>query len=104
MMVMRPGSPVTVAQAQDILDRWVRPAARGHGGDVRVVEVSPDGEVLVEFAGACLCCPLQAVTFGTAVQPAFDGAAGVREVRCNSVRVSPHALRRIREMMRQEAR
>ena len=91
---------ISLSEAQAVLDDWVRPAVRGHGGDVRVVDVSAQGDVTVEFSGACQACPLRPVTFGTAIQPAFDSVAGVRSVRCESVRISPHAVRRMAEMMR----
>jgi Fe-S cluster biogenesis protein NfuA len=90
----------TVAQAESILARHVRPAIRGHGGDVHVLSVSEQGEVHVEFSGACSACPLRPVTFGTAVLPAFEGIPGISSVHCDSVRVSPHAMRRIAALMR----
>lgn len=86
-------------RAEAVLERWVRPAIRGHGGDVSVADVTMEGDVIVEFSGACAACPLRAVTFVTAVERAFDGVPGVRSVRCESVRVSRFALRRMRELM-----
>jgi Fe-S cluster biogenesis protein NfuA len=86
-------------EAEAILDRRVRPAIRGHAGDIRLVDISDQGEIAVEFSGACQACPLRPVTFATAVQPAFSGIAGVAGVRCESVRMSPHAMRRMAQMM-----
>lgn len=94
-----PAVTIDRKQAQALLERWVGPAIRGHGGDVAVVDVTADGDVTVEFAGACKACPLRAVTFVTAVERAFDDVQGVRSVRCESVRVSRFALRRMRELM-----
>jgi len=90
---------ITRDEAEAILDRHVRPAIRGHAGDIRLVDIGGQGEITVEFSGACEACPLRPVTFATAVQPAFRGIAGVAGVRCESVRVSPHAMRRMADMM-----
>ena len=90
---------ITRADADTVLAEWVRPVLRGHGGDVRVVDVTPGGSVMIEFLGACRFCPMQPVTLGVAVRPAFDGVAGVTMVECNTVRVSPHAMQRMAELM-----
>ena len=100
MLAQEGAHRLTLAEAQEVLDRWVRPAIHGHAGDVHVVSVSETGDVVVEFEGACRACPLKPVTLGTAVQPAFEGVPGFRSVRCESVNVSSHAMRRMAEMMR----
>jgi Fe-S cluster biogenesis protein NfuA len=64
-----------------------------------VVDVSGEGKVEVAFTGACRCCPLQPVTMGTAVLPAFEGVAGVNGVHCKSVRVSRFAMERMGKLM-----
>lgn len=89
---------ITFERAQAILEQKVRPAIRGHAGDVHVVSVTEQGDVTVEFSGACSACPLRPVTFGTAVLPAFEGVPGVGQVVCESVRMSPHAMRRMASM------
>jgi Fe-S cluster biogenesis protein NfuA len=86
------------ARAEAILEDRVRGAIRGHGGDIHIIDISEQGDITVEFAGACRACPLRPVTFGTAVLPAFDGIAGVRSVRCDSIRVSSHAVRRLAQL------
>jgi Fe-S cluster biogenesis protein NfuA len=90
---------ITWQRAQAALEQQVAPAIRGHGGDVRIVSVSEAGQIVVEFLGACAACPLKPVTFGTAVQIVLERVEGVTSVRCDSVRVSPHAIRRMRDMM-----
>jgi Fe-S cluster biogenesis protein NfuA len=92
--------PITLDEAEAVLGRWVRPTIQGHAGDIHVAEVTDDGEVKVVFSGACRCCPLQPVTLGTSVLPAFSGVEGVSRVTCESVRVSPHAMRRMALLMR----
>lgn len=89
---------VTIEEAEAVLAQHVRPAAQSHAGDIHVVCVSAEGDITVEFSGACRSCPLQPVTFGTSVLPAFEGIPGVRSVRCDSVRVSPHAMKRMAAM------
>ena len=40
----------------------IRPAVQADGGDVRVLDVSPDGVVRLKFSGACVGCPSMPVT------------------------------------------
>jgi Fe-S cluster biogenesis protein NfuA len=89
---------VTFEEVEAALNAWARPATRSHAGDVQIVGITREGEVTVAFEGACRACPLQPVTFATAVLPALEGLAGVKGVRCETVRVSPHAMRRLREL------
>ena len=76
----------------------VRRRVRAHAGDVEVVSVSAEGDVLLAFKGACASCPAQAMTFGAAVMPAVERLPGVREIMANGMNVSPAAMRRIRTM------
>jgi Fe-S cluster biogenesis protein NfuA len=40
----------------------IRPAVREDGGDVEVVEVTPEGQVRLRFKGACTACPSRDIT------------------------------------------
>ena len=40
----------------------IRPILQGDGGDVKLVEVSPDGVVKVKLTGACGGCPFAQMT------------------------------------------
>lgn len=76
----------------------VRRRVRAHAGDVEVVSVSDEGDVLLAFKGACASCPAQAMTLGAAVMPAIERLPGVRTIAANGMNVSPAAMRRIRTM------
>ncbi|HYZ47516.1 MAG TPA: NifU family protein [Sphingomonas sp.] len=76
----------------------VRRRLRAHAGDVELVSVSGEGEVTLAFTGACVACPAQAMTFGTAVLPVLERVPGVSKVSAKGMTVSPAAMRRIRAM------
>jgi Fe-S cluster biogenesis protein NfuA len=40
----------------------VRPHLQADGGDVELVNVTPDGVVTVKLQGACGCCPMATMT------------------------------------------
>jgi len=40
----------------------VRPHLQADGGDVELVEVTPDGTVKLKLKGACGCCPMATMT------------------------------------------
>ncbi len=40
----------------------IRPALQADGGNVELVEVTPDGVVKVKLTGACLGCPMSQMT------------------------------------------
>lgn len=48
--------PPEVQQIEEILDRTVRPALQGDGGDIEVVEVY-ENKVFIKYEGACGTCP-----------------------------------------------
>lgn len=81
----------------DALD-GVRRRVRAHAGDVEVVSVSDEGDVLLAFSGTCTSCPAQAVTLGAAVLPVLERLPGVRTIAAQGMNVSPAAMQRIRAM------
>lgn len=85
------------AGVSDALD-GVRRRLRAHAGDVDVVSVSDGGEVTLAFAGNCIKCPAQAMTFGASILPVVEGLPGVSGVSMQNLSVSDAALRRIRAM------
>jgi Fe-S cluster biogenesis protein NfuA len=59
----------------------VRAYARSHGGDIELVDVSEIGDVTIKFRGACVGCPLSAVTLKHGVEERLRAAVpGVRAV------------------------
>lgn len=92
--------------ADDMIERLrhARAKLRGHGGDVVVRGVSDDGEVALEFVGACRGCPAIGFTYGAVIEPAIVGLAGVTGLKVPQVNLSPFALRRIRRLAQSSAR
>ncbi|WP_003892570.1 NifU family protein [Mycolicibacterium smegmatis] len=66
-----------------------------HGGAVSASSVSPDGDVVLEFQGACRACPAVAATFYSKVAPLIRQVDGVRSVSAPNVHVSEAAVHRI---------
>jgi Fe-S cluster biogenesis protein NfuA len=91
------GSDREVAIAAESSLDHVRARLRGHGGDAHVTDVT-DGQVTVEWYGACQGCPAVGLTFGGVVAPALRQVPGVRAVRSPRVMMSDAALRRIEAM------
>ena len=56
-----PNSADLQAQVEEVIEK-MRPAIQSDGGDVEVVSVSSDGQVLVRFHGACVGCPSSTMT------------------------------------------
>lgn len=78
--------------------KGVRARLRGHGGDLEIVDVNEDGEVTVEFKGACRGCPAVGFTYGAVVETELMAIEGVESVRAEQVRMAPAVRRRIRAM------
>lgn len=53
-----------------VLDQYVRPSLRAHGGDIAIQEVS-GGTVRCALTGRCAHCPAAAMTTETLVQDAL---------------------------------
>ena len=46
----------------------IRPLLQRDGGDIELVDVSPEGEVRVRLQGACVGCPMSQVTMTQGVE------------------------------------
>ena len=68
---------MTNSQNQKILDALdkIRPYLKSDGGDIELVNVTPDGIVEVRLTGACSSCPMSQMTLRAGVERAI-----VREV------------------------
>lgn len=54
-------------KVENVLDK-VRPALVRDGGNVELVEVTPDGQVKVKLVGACGSCPMSTYTLKMAIE------------------------------------
>jgi Fe-S cluster biogenesis protein NfuA len=75
--------------------RLARQRMRGHGGDINFDTVSDDGDVQVQFVGACNGCPALAFTFSAVVMPTVSAVPGVASVTSTQVTYSPHIAARV---------
>src|SRR4051812_32889164 len=71
----QPTSPATAAAADSpVRDRvqgvinLIRPAVQADGGDIELVEVTPDGVVQIRFHGACHGCPSSSMTLHQGIE------------------------------------
>jgi Fe-S cluster biogenesis protein NfuA len=66
-----------VLQNQEITDRieasldTIRPYLEADGGNVRVLELTPDNILKLEFLGNCGSCPMSTMTFKAGVEEAI---------------------------------
>lgn len=87
-----------IADVLNLLDSQIRPVLAVHGGGVRLVDVTPGGEVRLAFEGACCGCPLKSVTYALGIRQKLAPIPGVTEVTVEGVRLSPAALERATRM------
>lgn len=52
----------------------IRPYLNADGGDIRIINVSDDQVVKLEFLGACGNCPMSTMTFKAGVEEAIKKA------------------------------
>jgi len=83
-----------IASVLMALDRQIRPVLAIHGGGVRLVDVTPAGEVRLAFEGACCGCPLKSVTYALGIRQKLSPIPGVTAVTVEGVRLSKAALER----------
>ncbi|MCZ6837055.1 MAG: NifU family protein [Planctomycetota bacterium] len=73
MMPESPGSqptqePTTLKEkVQYVLD-LIRPAVQSDGGDLELVDVDAEGNVLIRFHGACVGCPSSIITLQSGIE------------------------------------
>jgi len=61
-------SSATVRDRVESVIQWMRPIVQSDGGDVELVDVSPEGVVRVRFHGACVGCPSSTVTLQQGIE------------------------------------
>ena len=59
----------------------IRPGLQAVGGDVELVDVSPDGVVKVKLTGACQGCPMSQMTLKMGIEKIIKNQVpGIKEV------------------------
>lgn len=58
---------VDKAKVQEVLET-IRPRLQADGGDIELVEVKDNGEVVVALQGACRGCPMSQFTLASQVE------------------------------------
>ena len=46
----------------------IRPSLQADGGNIQLIDVTPDGIVKVKLTGACGCCPMSQMTLKAGVE------------------------------------
>jgi len=69
-----------IEQVKAVLE-LIRPALQNDGGDVELVDVTPDGIVKVKLVGACGHCPMSTMTLKMGIEKTLkEKVPGVKEV------------------------
>ncbi|MDD5063573.1 MAG: NifU family protein [Phycisphaerae bacterium] len=55
-------------KVKDVLDSIIRPALKGHRGDVELVEIDDKNNVSLRLIGACCGCPGAAMTMRAGIE------------------------------------
>src|SRR4051812_48117204 len=68
----QPTSPTTADgpvrdRVQGVIN-LIRPAVQADGGDIELVDVTPDGTVQIRFHGACHGCPSSSMTLHQGIE------------------------------------
>ncbi|GAW47889.1 MULTISPECIES: NifU family protein [unclassified Nocardioides] len=81
-----------VARRPEVVDLSRR--LRGHGGDFHLVSLD-EGDLGIEFLGACRGCPAATFTFTAVVEPTLRAIPGVDKVSVSGAHVSKYVARRV---------
>ncbi|MGE4238999.1 NifU family protein [Ramlibacter sp.] len=82
-------------EVQRTLDDSVARFLDSHGGAVRVGRIAANGDIHLEFLGACESCPAAAATFYSRVLPAIRGIPDVGTVTTSKANISKAAIDRL---------
>src|SRR4051794_23824635 len=67
--IMTPATDTTpLRQRVQSVINLIRPAVQADGGDIELVDVSPEGVVQIRFHGACHGCPSSTMTLQDGIQ------------------------------------
>ncbi|MCV9961917.1 NifU family protein [Pararhizobium sp. BT-229] len=87
--------PAISPEALEAAFARIRPLILGHGGDIEIADISPDGVVSIKLVGACKACPNMAMTYVGPIRTYLMEVDGVAEVRCEQVNASIKTLDRL---------
>ena len=60
-------APSTRDRVESVIN-WLRPIIQSDGGDLELLDVTPDGVVRVRFHGACVGCPSSTNTLQNGIE------------------------------------
>jgi Fe-S cluster biogenesis protein NfuA len=60
-------TPTVTERVQKVLS-LIRPAVQADGGDLELVEVTPEGVARIRLLGACVGCPSSSVTLQVGIE------------------------------------
>lgn len=63
-----PGAAPSVSDRVQRILNLIRPAVQADGGDVELVEVTPEGVVRIRLHGACVGCPSSSITLQMGIE------------------------------------
>ena len=66
-MATTPTSNPLCDQVREVID-LIRPAVQSDGGDIELVEVTPNGVVKIRMHGACVGCPSSDMTLRIGIE------------------------------------
>lgn len=67
----RQGKEEKMRQKVEAVLGRIRPSLQGDGGDVELVDVTPNGVVKVKLTGACRGCPMSQMTLKMGIERAL---------------------------------
>lgn len=85
---------------EEVLEQYVRPLLRAHGGDMEVIELTEDGILRFRFKGKCAGCPAADLTTEELIQTELQ--AHLPQIRQAVLvhEVSPDLLAQARAILR----
>ncbi|MEM9304069.1 MAG: NfuA family Fe-S biogenesis protein [Pseudomonadota bacterium] len=83
-----------IDRVQYVLDAEINPSVAAHGGQVSLVEIDPEGQVILQFGGGCHGCGMVNVTLKEGVEKTLMAQVpeitGVRDVTDHSTGENPY--------------
>jgi len=90
-MNILPDSTQLLQKIEDALEQ-IRPYLQADGGDVNLIEVTPDMVVRLELQGACKSCAMSAMTMKAGIEetikrfvPGIKGVEGINRAPIDNV-------------------